>query len=253
MKVPRFDIFSGTDNNAQWIEVVEGLDTAFRRMEFYAAKCPGHAAGLFTAKNEVPLTGRHRQGDSRCYRITGPVFTPPSSVPPPRFYDPDGTILDASKAAKPAFHSAHFCLVVPVPRIVAPMRPYEVEVVDNSTTPPGKPTGRLSRRATGLRFYYEADLTKNLMLTLDDSPAPAWMADFDAPALGQDFGDAEIRYAAVTPELVEHHDSLQCFDQIAGLAGVDWWLCYDNPSKPHGTQPFVKSGNDCGAPILIMQ
>ena len=41
MKVPRFDIFSGTDNNAQWIEVVEGLDTAFRRMEFYAAKCPG--------------------------------------------------------------------------------------------------------------------------------------------------------------------------------------------------------------------
>jgi hypothetical protein len=41
MKVPRFDIFSGTDNNAQWIEVVEGLDTASRRMEFYATKCPG--------------------------------------------------------------------------------------------------------------------------------------------------------------------------------------------------------------------
>jgi hypothetical protein len=41
MKVPRFDIFSGTENNAQWIEVVEGLDAAFRRMEFYAAKCPG--------------------------------------------------------------------------------------------------------------------------------------------------------------------------------------------------------------------
>jgi hypothetical protein len=41
MKVPRFDIFSGTNNNAQWIEVVEGLDTATRRMEFYAAKSPG--------------------------------------------------------------------------------------------------------------------------------------------------------------------------------------------------------------------
>ena len=41
MKVPRFDIFSGTDNNAQWIEVVEGLDTASSRMQFYAAKCPG--------------------------------------------------------------------------------------------------------------------------------------------------------------------------------------------------------------------
>jgi hypothetical protein len=41
MKVPRFDIFFGTHNDAQWIEVVEGLDTASRRMEFYAAKCPG--------------------------------------------------------------------------------------------------------------------------------------------------------------------------------------------------------------------
>jgi hypothetical protein len=41
MKVPRFDIFSGTHNNAQWIEAVEGLETASTRMQFYAAKCPG--------------------------------------------------------------------------------------------------------------------------------------------------------------------------------------------------------------------
>jgi hypothetical protein len=41
MKVPRFDIFFGTDKNAQWIEVVEGLDAASRRMEFRAAKFPG--------------------------------------------------------------------------------------------------------------------------------------------------------------------------------------------------------------------
>jgi hypothetical protein len=41
MKVPRFDIFSGTDEHAQWIEVVEGLDVATRRMEFHAAKRPG--------------------------------------------------------------------------------------------------------------------------------------------------------------------------------------------------------------------
>ena len=41
MKVPRFDIFLGTENNARWIEVVEGLDAASMRMEFYAAKFPG--------------------------------------------------------------------------------------------------------------------------------------------------------------------------------------------------------------------
>jgi hypothetical protein len=41
MKVPRFDIFSGVEKNAQWIEVVEGLEAASKRMAFYAAKCPG--------------------------------------------------------------------------------------------------------------------------------------------------------------------------------------------------------------------
>ena len=41
MKVPCFDIFSGTHNNAQWIEAVEGLETASMRMKFYATKCPG--------------------------------------------------------------------------------------------------------------------------------------------------------------------------------------------------------------------
>ena len=41
MKVPRFDIFSGTEKNAQWIEVVEGLDAASQRLKFYAAKYPG--------------------------------------------------------------------------------------------------------------------------------------------------------------------------------------------------------------------
>ena len=41
MKVPRFDVFSGTETNAQWIEEVEGFDTACRRMEFYAFTCPG--------------------------------------------------------------------------------------------------------------------------------------------------------------------------------------------------------------------
>ena len=58
MKVPRFDIFSGTDNNAQWIEVAEGLDTASRRMEFYDAKRPGKIL-------RIQLLGAHY---SRHYR-----------------------------------------------------------------------------------------------------------------------------------------------------------------------------------------
>jgi hypothetical protein len=223
------------------------------QVEIYAPKCTGHAAGLFTAKNEVPLTGRHRHGNTRCYRLAGPVFVSPNPLPAVQFYDPDNTILDASKAAAPALHTAHFVLIVPQPQIVVPLNPNEVEVVDNSSVPPGMPTGALTRRAPGLRFYYEADLSKNLMLTLDHSPAPAWITDFDAPALNHSFADAEIRYAAVTPEPQEHHDALDCFDQIASLTGVDWWLCFDDPSNPHGMQPFVKSGADCKAPILTIR
>ena len=77
MKVPRFDIFAGTDENAQWIEVVEGLDTAAKRMEFYAAKCPGKyflfncvehriANSIDTSPLLAPTTpsGRSAQGDS---------------------------------------------------------------------------------------------------------------------------------------------------------------------------------------------
>jgi hypothetical protein len=223
------------------------------QVEIYVPKCPGHSAGLFTVKNEIPLTGRHRQGNSRCYRITGPVFTPPSPLPACRFFDPESTILDAPKAAKPAFHISHFCLVVPIPQTVVPMNPNDVEVIDNATDPPGKPTGVLRRQATGLRFYYDADLSKNLMVTLDGATAPAWIADFDAPALGHDFADAEIRYASVAAEDQEHQDALECFDHIASLSGVDWWLSFEDPSKPHGTQPFVKSGNDCRAPILTIR
>jgi hypothetical protein len=222
-------------------------------VEIYAPKCSGHTAGLFTAKNEIPLTGRHRLGHSRCYRITGPVFTPPNPLPAPRFHDPDNTILDASRSAKPAFHKSHFCLIVPLPQLVIPMIPNDVEIIDNGSNPPGAPTGKLQRRATALRFYYNADLSKNLMLTLDNSGASAWMADFDAPSLGHDFADVEVRYASRNAETEEHKDALECFDQIAGLAGVDWWLCYDDPTKPHGTEAFVKAGNDCRAAILTIR
>lgn len=221
-------------------------------VELYAPKCPGHTAGLFTAKNEIPFTGRHRYGNGRRYEITGPVFGSPATQPP-QFHDPDGTILDASKVAKPVLHKAHFCLIVPLPQIVYPLQPHEVEVVDNSTVPPGQPTGSLKRRATGLRFYYQADLSKNLMVTLDGSNAPAWIADFDATALGHDFADAEVRYSSDTPELGKHQDALECFDHIAALAGVDWWLSFEDPSKPHGAEPFVHKATDCMAAILTVR
>jgi hypothetical protein len=223
------------------------------QIEIYAAKCPGHTAGIFTAKNEISLAGRHRYGRDRRYILGGPVFTPPASLPPVHFHDPGNTILDAPKGVKPALDTAYFCIVAPLPQTVIPTLPNDVEIVENSSNPPGKPTGILTRRATGLRFFYEADLSQKLMLTVDGSSGPAWITDFDAPSLGHTFADAEIRYASVVPEQQEHQDALECFDHIAALAGLDWWACYDDRSKPHGIQPYGKTGSDCRAAILAIR
>src|SRR5215471_15267053 len=40
-----------------------------KEVEIYAPKCPRHAAGIFTAKKEFPLSGRHRMGHGRRYHI----------------------------------------------------------------------------------------------------------------------------------------------------------------------------------------
>jgi hypothetical protein len=221
-------------------------------VEIYAPKCAGHAAGFFTAKNETPLTGRHRKGDTRRYRVTGPVFTPPTPLRPTQFFDPGDTILNAGKTAKPVFESSHFCLIVPRPQIVVPISFSEVEVIDNAANPLATPKGELAKRACGLRFFFDADLSKELVLTLNNLGAVVLKSDFDAPALGYDFADAEIRYASATEEDQEHQDALECFESLATLAGVDWWLCYENSANLQGVQAFAKTGSDCRAPILIM-
>ena len=98
-------------------------------VEVYAPKCPGHKAGIFSAKSEWPLHGRHQDGVDLKYSLGGSVFTPPAPVPPINIYDPQGIILDASASAKlltamlPAFESGALSAppidqVVPLDRAV---------------------------------------------------------------------------------------------------------------------------------------
>ena len=44
-----FDVFSGTQKNAMWVEVVEGLSNARERMQQIAAKEPGQYFVFCTA------------------------------------------------------------------------------------------------------------------------------------------------------------------------------------------------------------
>ena len=218
------------------------------QVEVYAPKCPGHTAGIFCTKNEAPLPGQHRHGDTLAYRVQGPVFTPPAPLPYPKIYDPAKSILDVSSVIQPALDKASFCVIVPTPQTVTPMNPTLVQVIDESTA---TPTTSYLKRATGLRFFYDADLTKAMTLSVDNSSAPAQNFGFEAPNLGFNFDDAYVRYASATPEDPDHEDAMHCFDLIAELAGVNWWVNYQDPQKAPGTQGFFRSGNDCRAPILM--
>jgi hypothetical protein len=216
------------------------------QVQIYAPQCTDHIAGMFGANNEAPLIAQHRHGDKRCYRVGGRVFAPPNPLPLPWMYDPQNTILDATKYGKPSLDTAGFCLTVPQPQIICPLNPTKVQLIDDSGSIPLSWTPR----ATGLRFYYAADLTQNLTLSVDGSTAGSWQFAFDAKALKLDFDDVYVRFASTSEEDPEHNDAMECFDSVAALGGVNWWVSYDDPTKQLGSSLFVRGGNDCRAPIL---
>jgi hypothetical protein len=216
-------------------------------VEVYAPKCPGHKAGIFSAKSEWPLHGRHQDGVDLKYSLGGSVFTPPAPVPPINIYDPQGIILDASASAKPKYDTANFCLLVPVPQVIYGINPAPMEVVTGAV-----PTGKPKSQATGLRFCYNADLTQ--VVTLSVLGTTIWKSDFVAPALGFSQADVYVRYADNTPEDQDHEDAEECFDLIAGLGGVPWWLCYEDFQHPGLiSTPFARAGNDCRAAAMIVK
>jgi len=128
------------------------------------------------------------------------------------------------------------------------MNATQVQCIDESVSPP---TSTFVKQATGLRFFYDANLTQLMTMSLDNSPAPPQQFDFDASKLNLGFDDVYVRYASTTPEDQDHEDAMQCFDLIAELAGVNWWVCYENPQQAPGTSSFVRAGNDCRAAIIL--
>jgi len=216
-------------------------------VEIYAPRCLGHKAGIFSANNEGPLHGRHHDGCNHRYALGGSAFTPPNPLPPINIYDPKSIILDASAAAKPVYDAAHFCLLVPVPQIIYGINRALMEVVKGAT-----PTGKLNWQATGLRFCYDADLTQTVTLSLQGKVI--WSSDFVAPNLKLSQADVYVRYAANTPEDQDHEDAQHCFDLIAELGGIKWWLCHEDFQHPGSiSASFVRAGNDCRAAAMIIR
>ena len=211
----------------------------------YAPKCPGHKAGIFSAKAEAPLRGRRRSGDALIYNLSGDVFLKPDLTDPPTF-DTHLGYLNISGKGNPSCKAAHFCLHLPVPKYVYPINGSPpVEVVQQAV-----PTGAyLNQYATGLRFYYDADLDGTLLASCSGKSI-GFNSPFDN-ILNLPVADVYVRYSGTTPEDPDHEDAIQCFDLIANLCGLDWWLCYEDWNKTGLPHEFVRGGDDCRAPIMV--
>ncbi|HEY6348222.1 MAG TPA: hypothetical protein VI636_02320 [Candidatus Angelobacter sp.] len=226
--------------------------TAQNKVNIYAPRCPGHKAGIFSAKLDQPLYGRHRHGDGLIYVLDGDVFSTTNTPPPILISPQSAAILDVSKYASPAFSDANFCIQVPYPQYVYGLNGSpSLEIVQGT-----KPQGAVNTYATALRFYYQADLTKPLALS--DPSGQIATFDFDPippPPVTELLrnSDVVVRYDSDTPEDSEHEDAKSCFDLIAGLGTLDWWLCYeDTQYPPGGSGSFVRTGDDCLAPIMVL-
>jgi len=133
------------------------------------------------------------------------------------------------------------------------MNPDMVEIVQ----PPAGPQGNSDGYATALRFYYDWVVGTPVSLTspvypfppTPANPAPAPTAI--TPPAGAplpEYGDIEIQYRGPDSGDPDHLDAIACFDQIAQLAGVSWWLNYYGAN---GGGPQLRTGSDCLAMPLV--
>ena len=203
-----------------------------------APKCLGHKAGIFTINDEKRLRGLRRQGMKRVYELTGLASSKKMD------YFNEDWILDASKGCHVTgnLDSAFFCLHLPRPKMVAGINKVDVTVIRK-----GQPGSYQNPQATGIRFIYDCDLKKsNIELTLPDGSV-YWKPNLSSP---YDHADIVVRYAAPGTADIDHEDAEECFEHIAGLLGLDWWLDFGDFDK---SEMAVRPGNDCHAPILAVR
>jgi hypothetical protein len=214
-------------------------------VDVYAAKCPNHHAGIFTANDQAPICACFKNGGKYVYTLSlsgvdnnlGPIGIGQQTAG--RFVDaPDGSTVDPSKAS--------FCINVPRPKIMFPISPANTEVVTGQS-----PTGTLSGRATGLRFYYDCkDLSAaviKLIPPATDGSTPPTLNIANLPSL-PNYADLDITYADPEADDTEHADAMACFDNTMLLLGLDWWLYYGQSD----TGAEARTGADCKSLAVVV-
>jgi hypothetical protein len=237
-------------------------------VHIYAPPCAGHLGSVFFGHSARPIYGRLQQGDSHTYTVKGvepassgtisyqwdyethqssPIVSPDLMENPPQYAS--------------TFPSAHFHICVPRPKIF-----YALDIVTDTdvVTTATIPDPSQSPFLTAFRLYYDWDLTVPAIKLFAPVTVLAknsyW--DITPPAGGPpkqksnwlslgDSGDIEFKFESPGLDDPHHLEAGACFDQIAKLAGLPWWLSFNNSGSGGGGAAF-HTGSDCHAlPIVL--
>jgi hypothetical protein len=234
----------------------------------YAPPCAGHFGSVFFGNGARPIYGRLQQGDSHTYTLKGVEPTSSGTISYQWDYEtyqsspivsPD--LLDTPVPYASTFPTAYFHICVPRPKIF-----YALDIVTDTDVVTGAtvPDPSQAPFLTAFRLYYDWDLTSPLIKLFAPRTVLArhtyW--DITPPAAGPpkqkpnwlslgDSGDIEFKFESPGLDDPHHLDAGACFEQIAKLAGLPWWLSFDNSGGSGGGAAF-HTGSDCHAlPIVL--
>ena len=231
--------------------------------DIYAPVCSQHLGSVFFGDRSLSIYGNPQNGSAMQYFVRGvpansgaisfqwnialsanPIFASPDSLTPP-----------VTAMLNPKL--AYFRITVPRPKIF-----YALDAVsDTEVVTSGTPTNTFNTLLTAFRLYYDWDLIAQITLT---TPPSVSAAPFTiTPPAGQthpgspagflplaDSGDVEFEYEGPGMADPDHQDASSCFGQLAQLAGLNWFLNFDNSGGSGGAQ--FHTGSDCTAVPLIL-
>lgn len=232
-------------------------------VDVYAPICDQHLGSVFFGDKSLSIFGNPQNGNAMQYFVRG-IAANPGSISfqwnfglstIPIFVSPEAFNPPVPSNLNPKF--AYFRITAPRPKIFYAMD----AVTDTEVVTTGTPTNVFPTVLTSFRLYYDWDTIAQIILTppksVSDSPfaitPPAGQPHPGSPASFlplADTGDIEFEYEGPGMADPDHQDASACFNQLAQLAGLNWFLNFDNSGGSGGAQ--FHTGNDCTAVPLIL-
>jgi hypothetical protein len=244
----------------------DGIPSPF--VHIYAPQCAGHLGSVFFGDGAYPIYGRCQYGGSYTYRLTG-VNPPDSGIISYQWdYATSGSVspilspdsMDNPPQYAATFPTAYFHIRVPRPKIFYALNTVnDTDIVTGASIP--DPSG--IRWLTAFRLYYDWDAATPAPIRLFPPvtvlPKDTWW-DITPPVGGPlaqmpewlplaDAGDIEFQYEGPVMGDPDHQDASACFNQLAKLAGLPWWLSFNSAG---GGGAAFRTGSDCLALSMVL-